>query len=106
MYLKSEKAKMCPICNRKYVRMVSHMKSVHTNYEVFVSRVRQEMVDKMMKGRITTTKYLRAKTLTYLKAFCIFCEEEKDFTPYYWGDHIRSHTGEYGKPLYTAKPKK
>ncbi|XP_055311887.1 uncharacterized protein LOC129574228 isoform X2 [Sitodiplosis mosellana] len=99
LYLKSDKAKVCPICVKPYMRMVFHMKSHHVNYEVYVSRVSAKMVAKIRAndGKMPVTKYMRPNSAQYLKALCLFCEEEKDFMPQYWNDHIRSHTGEYGR---------
>lgn len=93
LYLKSDKAKECPICPYKYQRIVSHMKTQHEEYEVYASRVSPEMAAKA-KGGITGIKHVR-NSGQQLKALCLFCEEKKDFMPQYWIDHIRSHTGEY-----------
>lgn len=99
LYLNSEKAKVCPFCKRTYKKMVSHMKTNHDEYEVFVSRISQEMADKVIHGTVRAIKHIKGKSLQYIKSLCLFCEEEKDFMPNYWNTHIRSHTGEYGKYL-------
>lgn len=77
--------------------MVAHMKTVHEQYEVYVSRISQPMVDMAISRALPRAiKYIKHKSTQYLKATCLFCEEDKDFMPHYWNDHIRSHTGEWG----------
>lgn len=76
--------------------MVVHMKTVHTAHEVFVSRISQSMVDMAKQDAIPVIKYIKPKSTQYVKATCLFCEEDKDFMPHYWNDHLRSHTGEWG----------
>lgn len=71
------------------------MKTHHEEYEVYASRVSPEMAAMTKaKGGITGIKHLK-NSGQQLKAMCLFCEEERDFMPQYWIDHLRSHTGEY-----------
>lgn len=100
LYLRSEKAKTCPLCGRYYTqRMVHHFKSCHKQSEVFVSRISSEMAELVEKGQhskcIVVKRENNGQTLQ-LEMLCLFCEEVKNFPPPYWIDHIHSHTGEYG----------
>lgn len=97
LYLISPKAKMCAICDRKYIRIVSHMKTKHKDSEVFVSRISPKMADMVTHEKIKFIKYPKDvnKSILHLKADCVFCEESRGFPPHYWSDHLRSHTGEY-----------
>lgn len=96
MYLNSDKAKTCPFCQKTYKRyMVSHIKSHHEGCEVYVSRISSAMVDKLKNSNMPVIKYTKNKSQQYVKAFCLFCEQERDSIPHYWNDHLRSHTGEY-----------
>lgn len=98
LYLCSEKAKYCPLCRKRYAkRMVNHMKTQHPNSEVFVSRISPRMVDFIAPENENERKFIKyVKHAELLHAMCIFCEDEKSFSPHYWIDHVRSHTGEYG----------
>lgn len=94
LYLSSDSAKTCPLCGVCYVRMVSHFKTMHSNSEIFVSRISPQMVDQLDNSTLSYIKYAK-QTGKYLQATCIFCEKERNFSGYYWTDHIRSHSGEY-----------
>lgn len=93
LYLSGDKAKICSICGGRYARMVSHFKNVHPDCEVFVSRISPRMVANVDTLASTFIKY--SDNGHYLRAMCVFCEDKRDFSIYYWMDHIRSHTGEY-----------
>lgn len=96
LYLASPKAEQCPLCHRYYKRMVSHFRRVHSKYEVFVSRVSQNMANSLMQTQSpAAVKYAKASGMQYLKMMCPFCEIEKDFFAPYWTNHMRTHTGEY-----------
>lgn len=95
MYLCGENGQFCPFCQKHYKRLVNHFKRDHPNSEVFCSRISPKMIEDTTNGKNVFTKFFKG-TAQYLRAICIFCEEQKEFTPYYWIDHIRSHTGEYG----------
>lgn len=90
----SAKAKVCPICNGKYARMVPHFKSAHGEFEVFVSRISPEMCEMTKKAQFKAARYLKVGG-QYMRAKCAFCEKEKNFSSYYWITHFRGHTGEY-----------
>lgn len=94
LYLSSEKGKSCPLCSARYFRMVSHFKTTHPHSEVFVSRISPQMVEDLDKSKLTYIKYMKQNG-KYLQATCVLCAKERNFTAYYWTDHIRSHTGEY-----------
>lgn len=68
--------------------------STHPDCEVFVSRVSPKMVDIIKNAPINAVKYQKQSN-HYVRTTCIFCEQEKQFSPYHWITHIRSHTGEY-----------
>lgn len=95
LYLCSESGKFCPFCNKHYKKMVPHFKTQHPDSEVYCSRISPQMVDDIEQEKRSMTKFLKG-SVQNLRAICLFCEEQKDFSPYYWIDHIRSHTGEYG----------
>lgn len=52
------------------------------------------MAEAAKNGSHSFRRYVKS-SLKYLKAICLFCETEKDFSTYYWTNHIQSHTGEY-----------
>lgn len=79
--------------------MVHHMRTVHPEHEVFVSRLSNRMVRKAEDG-IPAMRYTKGKSMQYVHALCLFCEQERHFMPHYWDDHIRSHTGEYGHECF------
>lgn len=96
LHFTSSAACMCPLCQKAYKRMVPHLRGVHTNYEVFVSRLSPQMAATLQRGnQLQLTKYQRPSGLQHLKMMCPFCECEKDFFIPYWSNHIRTHTGEY-----------
>lgn len=82
------------LCNRKYVRIVSHYKTVHIDSEVYASRLSPHMFEVLRRRSASIVGFNRYSTL-YLEAICPFCETKKAFTTQYWVQHIRSHTGEY-----------
>lgn len=86
--------KICVICHKQYKRTVYHYKTSHEYAEVFVSRISPRMAEAAKNGYHPSESYVKS-SLKYLKAMCLFCETEKDFSFYYWTNHIRSHTGEY-----------
>lgn len=94
LYLSNEKSKWCVLCDRKYVRIVSHYKTVHIKSEVYASRLSSHMVDVLRRRSASINRFNRSSTL-YLETTCPFCECKKAFTTQYWVLHIRSHTGEY-----------
>lgn len=98
LYLCSEKAKTCPLCKKRYSRiMVPHFISQHPNDEVFVSRISPQMVDYIAPENVdhrTFIKFVKNHSVQ-LQTVCIFCETMKSFPADYWPDHYRSHTGEY-----------
>lgn len=96
LYQRSEKAKTCPICNKHYTRMVSHFTRSHRNDEVFVSRISQEMADKLIQSELTYVIRREVKKNKSLRGICVFCETERDLTRYQWIDHFCRHTGELG----------
>lgn len=67
---------------------------MHPNIENFASRVSSEMAVLAKNKNQKVRKHLK-HSVKYLKAMCFFCEQQKDFSTYYWLNHIRSHTGEY-----------
>lgn len=74
--------------------MVSHFRKVHSKYEVFVSRVSQQMADALTQSQLPApVKYTKASGMQYLQMMCPFCECEKDFYAPYFPNHIRTHTG-------------
>lgn len=76
--------------------MVSHFRRVHSNYEVYVSRVAPEMAESLLQTQLPAPiKYANASGMQYLKMMCPFCGIEKDFYAPYWANHMRTHTGEY-----------
>lgn len=95
LYFNSDTVRACKFCHKKYTRMVSHIKHVHSDCEVFVSRVSPKMAAKVKAVAQRFVKYRGARSILMLKAECIFCESEKMFSTMYWEQHIRSHTGEY-----------
>lgn len=95
LYLSNKhKSQRCVVCECKYVRMVSHYKTMHPDCEVFVARLSPGMADVVRSGSIAVERNYEGAT-KYLKLICPFCESEKSFTTQYWIQHIRSHTGEY-----------
>lgn len=94
LFQNSAKAKVCPICNGKYARMVPHFKSAHEEFEVFVSRISPEMCEMMKNAQVKAARYMKVGA-HYMRATCAFCEKEKNFSSYYWITHVRGHTGEY-----------
>lgn len=101
LYLCSKKAKYCPLCRKRYARMVNHMKTQHPDSEVYVSRISPRMVDFIAPENENERKFIKYVKHSYahdmlLQTMCIFCEDEKSFSSHYWIDHVRSHTGEYG----------
>lgn len=98
LYLCSEKARYCPLCRKRYTRMVHHFKTVHPDEEVYVSRISPRMVDFISpenENERTFIKYMKHNS-ELMQTVCIFCEDSKSFSAHYWIDHMRSHTGEYG----------
>lgn len=96
LYLSSQRAKKCPLCQKVYKRMVSHFRRNHSNHEVFVSRVSPNMAESLLQAQSPAPiKYMNASGMQYLKMVCPFCDVVKDFFAPYWGSHMRTHTGEY-----------
>lgn len=93
LFLTSVPARECPLCHKRYKRMVYHFRNAHPSYEVFVSRLSQEMATTLMHSQLPTNKYARYGGMPHLKMICPFCECEKDFFIPYWNNHIRTHTG-------------
>lgn len=89
----------CRLCHKRCKRMVHHFKTMHKNYEVFISRVSQNMADNLRQisslSPLATLNYAKKSRRQILKMICPFCEKEKEFTPPYWINHIRIETGEY-----------
>lgn len=95
LYLNSPAAQNCLLCGTHYKRMVNHFRKVHSDNEVFVSRISQRMADSLVRTQLPAIKYTRPTGVQYLKMMCPFCESERDFFAPYWANHIRTHTGEY-----------
>lgn len=77
---------------------------MHSDREVFVSRISPKMVDLIKNAPIKAVKYLRQSN-QYVRITCIFCEEEKQFSGYHWITHIRGHTGEYANKCVICNKK-
>lgn len=96
LYLSSQRAKKCPLCQMDYKRMVSHFRRTHPNHEVFVARVSPQMAELLLQAQLPAPiKYVSASGMQYLKMMCPFCDVVKDFFAPYWANHMRTHTGEY-----------
>lgn len=93
-YIKHPSSNSCIVCHKSFKRMVSHLKYVHPNQEVFVSRFAPQMADDARNNRNVVELFTK-NTIRYIKAMCYFCEKIQSFMPQYWIMHIRSHTGEY-----------
>lgn len=95
-------AKFCPFCEKYYKLIVWHFKKCHSDQEVFVSRISDKTANFVTQNKPKFIKYKKGY-IFYLRATCIFCEEEKDFPSDYWIEHIRGHTGEYGNKCYLCQ---
>lgn len=95
MYFGNKKTQHCVVCDKIYKRhIVHHYKMKHADIENFASRLSNEMAILARNGNQRVERHLK-RSLKYIKTICFFCEQEKDFSTYYWSNHIRSHTGEY-----------
>lgn len=91
LYFASKHANKCQICSESPARIVNHYKRSHETSEIYVSRISPKMAEKARNGQ----NYAKLDVKSKLKALCYFCEDKKEFPAHYWGDHYRSHTGEY-----------
>lgn len=93
LYWISQKAQVCPLCRKRCKgRMVSHFSTDHKGSEVFVARISPKMVDLVNNGKRSFKTEKRYHNST-IHTMCVFCEDEKNFPPSYWVDHMRSHSG-------------
>lgn len=70
LFHNSAKAKVCPLCSRKFANMVLHFKTTHKEYEVFVPRISQRMCDSMKTPKFTKPiKYMKLN-VQYMRATC------------------------------------
>lgn len=92
--LSNPQSQICVLCQKSYKRTVYHYKTSHEHSEVFVSRLSPRMAEAARNGSISVKRCAKY-SMKYLKTVCLFCEIEKEFSLYYWTQHIRSHTGEY-----------
>lgn len=74
--------------------MSAHYKNAHKNHEVFISRLSDDMVDKLKKESDLAIRFDRSNG-KHLAAFCFFCRSVKQFLPNFWIRHIQMHTGEF-----------
>lgn len=104
-YYNSESAKTCHICQKKYAsRIVSHYKRDHPESEVFVSRLSQKMVDRVLAcANITVYEDQKSYPDPIVGSHCYFCDSPKLFQSYYWQRHYTTHTGEYMYECYECK---
>lgn len=77
--------------------MVYHFKACHPNDEIFISRISPKMVDYIAPQNESQRKFIKflKRKGEHLQSMCIFCEEIKTFSAYYWIVHMAGHTGEY-----------
>ncbi|XP_031636434.1 uncharacterized protein LOC116349232 isoform X2 [Contarinia nasturtii] len=101
-YLSGNVSRCCPICGKYLKRMVHHFKTVHPQFEVYISRISPEMVEAAKTAENRGVKHIK-KSVQYIKALCLFCGEKRNFMPHYWIDHFRSHTGEYTNECYLCQ---
>lgn len=82
LYLRSEKAKRCPLCHRYYKRhIVAHFKSYHKDSEVFPARISPPMAELVKNNQRSYIKDENwKKSQLHLQTLCLFCEEEKNFS--------------------------
>lgn len=93
-FFKCHQSNVCIVCHRTCNRMVSHLKSMHPNHEVFVSRLSPKMAEIAIRN-LNSMRISLKRFSKYAEAICFFCEEKKNFSISFWVNHIRSHTGEY-----------
>lgn len=107
MWAASEGAHKCVLCHKSYERMVQHLKTVHENHEIFISRISESMANHFKSTKSTsfpvaTLNYDKKLCKQNLTMICPFCEDEKTFYMPYWPIHLRRHTGEYTNECITC----
>lgn len=102
LHFKHKNSGVCIVCRKHMKLMVSHLKTVHPNQEVFVSRFSPQMADVARNGGNRVETFTK-NSIRYISAMCFFCEMTKDFMPQYWIMHQRSHTGEYAHHCNSCK---
>lgn len=75
---------------------------MHGNCEVFISRLSEQTAQRLMESSSLSLATINRdehdrKRLTME---CPFCEKENNFSPSYWLNHIRTHTGEYSNECF------
>lgn len=86
--------RLCGICNKWYERIVTHYKIYHSEEEIIASRLPPNMADEIQRKPPKVVVFMNGPN-KFVRAKCPFCDEEKQFSVFYWSNHIDSHTGEY-----------
>lgn len=82
----------CFLCGQTDKYLVSHYVNKHPKSEVLISRLSQEMAQKLRDQSTVFQLNRRNKVVT---GTCYFCSDEnKKIHKDYWLGHLRSHTGE------------
>lgn len=94
LHMQNPDFKICIFCNKRFAYIVSHYKNAHSEHELRLSRLSQEMANLILHKNQQCVVKSRGNNRR-VEAKCYFCASNKNFTLPYWTDHIRNHTGEY-----------